>query len=607
MGGPSVLQKESSAMLTRHARCSLWYHLAAELMKLAHRQVTSEYILFYLFILTKTTTHLPLHRQKKRSLPQLRPLAATLLRYNQLVQLLRILKDQVNPLSQGAKPLSPTLSWSAGLPDVEGTRKTAPGIRRAGDKVAVKSTNTGPGNSIEKDSAQRHRVQAKEQKQAVDTQRYDCNMSKGPSLAGGDGLHSRGNGNTLLLQNAPVFNKAVRSQSVPAGARSSPYSQVGTQGEEAGANEGVLSKSALLSGEVEPVLAIGADQLMAPAAQSVVLPKVLTKIKLAPAKGRSTSDRKRSSGNRTFFVSAAARSVSPAISKLQSGGAPLKSQKYLSMRAKSSSGPPRNRSIWQSLHVDVHKPVEVPVPRDADMSPRDLPQVNVDKDIVDLVEQLNKEEAEKEISMKADISDAIHKWCGNLPPTQQKRVAHIALKFLRRMSSTVCFLVAAYRMLAKAPWTLNMVATDVKQAALVAISKGWYLKSVAFKDFPFSKSELAVAAATYLEQIPAGTPEDPFYALGIITDFLPLVCGSLFSQATLTCPHCSANCTAPVPCIILNVTWTMDSWSDFVTAIANADLLSRVQQYGWHYENCNRSDAHTVMSSRWTFIKTASK
>ena len=184
---------------------------------------------------------------------------------------------------QGAKPLRPTLSWSAGLPDVEGTRKTAPGNRRAGDKVAVKSTNTGPGNSIEKDSAQRHRVQAKEQKQAVDTQRYDCNML------------------------TPFFCK-MHQFSI----KLLEVSQCLLV--EAGANEGVLSKSALLSGEVETVLAIGADQLMAPAAQSVVLPKVLTKTKLAPAKGRSTSDRKRSSGNRTIVsaaVSTLSRSLEP--------------------------------------------------------------------------------------------------------------------------------------------------------------------------------------------------------------------------------------------------------------------------------------------------------
>lgn len=159
------------------------------------------------------------------------------------------------------------------------------------------------------------------------------------------------------------------------------------------------------------------------------------------------------------------------------------------------------------------------------MSPRETSKGTVDKDIVDLVERLNKEEAEEERIMKIEISDAVHKWCGKLPPAHQERIAHIASSFLRRIASTICFLVAAFRMLAKAPWTINMIAIDVKQAAMFAISKGWHLNSVAFKDFPFSKAELAVAAATYLEQIPPDAPDDPFYTLNTMIDFLPVVCG----------------------------------------------------------------------------------
>ena len=48
-----------------------------------------------------------------------------------------------------------------------------------------------------------------------------------------------------------------------------------------------------------------------------------------------------------------------------------------------------------------------------------------------------------------------------------------------------------------------MIAVDIKQAAFYAISKGWSLKDPTAGDFPFSVAELAVAAATYLEQIPA--------------------------------------------------------------------------------------------------------
>ena len=78
--------------------------------------------------------------------------------------------------------------------------------------------------------------------------------------------------------------------------------------------------------------------------------------------------------------------------------------------------------------------------------------------------------------MKTEINDAIHKWCATYPAAHQMRIAHVAFKFRCRISSTICFLVAAYRLLAKAP----------------------------AGDFPFSVAELAVAAATYLEQILPG-------------------------------------------------------------------------------------------------------
>ena len=45
-------------------------------------------------------------------------------------------------------------------------------------------------------------------------------------------------------------------------------------------------------------------------------------------------------------------------------------------------------------------------------------------------------------------------------------------KFLRRMDSTMCFLIVGFRMLARADWTRSMIAIDVKLAALCAISKG---------------------------------------------------------------------------------------------------------------------------------------
>ena len=54
----------------------------------------------------------------------------------------------------------------------------------------------------------------------------------------------------------------------------------------------------------------------------------------------------------------------------------------------------------------------------------------------------------------------------------------------------MCFLIVAYRMLAKANWSRTMVAVDVKQAALYAISKRWYVKSDNFHDYRSSCAKL---------------------------------------------------------------------------------------------------------------------
>ena len=207
--------------------------------------------------------------------------------------------------------------------------------------------------------------------------------------------------------------------------------------------------------------------------------------------------------------------------------------------------------------------------------------------------------------MKTEINDAIHKWCATYPPAHQIRVAHIAFKFRCRISSTICFLVAAYRLLAKAPWTTNMIAVDIKQAAFYAISKGWSLKDPTAGDFPFSVAEHAVAAATYLEQITPGVPEDPFYALFVMLGFLPPVCSKLFSTVTLTCPHCLATCTAPCPFFNTHVTWAMTEWVDLATTLAEATMHPWVQSQGWHAEGCNISqhliDLKTMTS--WVLLQ----
>ncbi len=97
-----------------------------------------------------------------------------------------------------------------------------------------------------------------------------------------------------------------------------------------------------------------------------------------------------------------------------------------------------------------------------------------------------------------------------------------------------------------------MIAIDVKQAALCAISKGWYVKAEDFDEYPFTREEFAVSAATYLDQIPADTPEDPFRAINVVISHLPHSCTKLFSQGIITCPYCHASCEVPIPSFITN-------------------------------------------------------
>lgn len=78
-----------------------------------------------------------------------------------------------------------------------------------------------------------------------------------------------------------------------------------------------------------------------------------------------------------------------------------------------------------------------------------------------------------------------------------------------------------------------MIAVDINQAALYAISKGWSLKAPTAGDFPFTIAELAAAAASYLEQVPPGVPEDLFYTMHVMLGFLPPECGKLFSKTWL--------------------------------------------------------------------------
>ena len=186
----------------------------------------------------------------------------------------------------------------------------------------------------------------------------------------------------------------------------------------------------------------------------------------------------------------------------------------------------------------------------------------------------------------------------------QERIISLGEKFLRRMDSTICFLIVVYRMLAKANWTRSMVAVDIKQAALYAISRGWFVKSN-FRDYPFSREEFAVSAATYLNKIPADAPEDPFRALYIVISHLPFSCAKLFSKGQVSCPFCLESCEVSFPSFTSRLSWTMADWIDLATCLNSTEPNPWVHSFGWHATECNRSDHIPRVSAyeAWTLLE----
>ena len=106
------------------------------------------------------------------------------------------------------------------------------------------------------------------------------------------------------------------------------------------------------------------------------------------------------------------------------------------------------------------------------------------------------------------VKDAGEKWLSQVPDQKRNDIEKFAIQFLLAMDSTLCFFTVSLRMIALAPWKDPMVSIDVRQAAVVAISKGWFLKSDPFNGYPFTRAELALAAGSYLGKITPTLADD---------------------------------------------------------------------------------------------------
>ena len=156
--------------------------------------------------------------------------------------------------------------------------------------------------------------------------------------------------------------------------------------------------------------------------------------------------------------------------------------------------------------------------------------------MIDVESIIAADEIRKHAIAVEQVRDASSKWLTDYPNMQKNAIEQLAVRFLLTMNSTLCFFTVAMRMLSKAPWAESMVSIDVRQSALVAISRGWFVKNEGTIKYPFARAELALAAGVYEGLITPTLPDDTTVALRTIIDHLPKACNVMFSRAEVTCP-----------------------------------------------------------------------
>ena len=148
--------------------------------------------------------------------------------------------------------------------------------------------------------------------------------------------------------------------------------------------------------------------------------------------------------------------------------------------------------------------------------------------------------------MKQSIHEANMKWHANDEEEFRLSAGRYALDFLRTMNGTLCYLMVAFRMLAKAPWTTRMVCVHIRQAAIYAISQGWFVNTLASHGIYFSRAELALAAGTFLGDLKPNLPDDTDQPLFLLIHELPHICAELFSTGTAVCKCCGGSKSVPI-------------------------------------------------------------
>ena len=150
-----------------------------------------------------------------------------------------------------------------------------------------------------------------------------------------------------------------------------------------------------------------------------------------------------------------------------------------------------------------------------------------------------------------------------------------------------------------------MASVDVRQSALVAISRGWFVKNVGTIKHPFTRAELALAAGVYEGLITPTLPDDTTVALRTIIDHLPKACNGMFSRAEVTCPFCHAKSNGVVTTFSSCISWKDQTWINLKQALSQAQPFVGYLPRNWHAEGCDRDDQDPKITKlgKWLYLE----
>ena len=239
----------------------------------------------------------------------------------------------------------------------------------------------------------------------------------------------------------------------------------------------------------------------------------------------------------------------------------------------------------------------------------DVPMIDLESIITEEDKRINELILAKEIQIQAEaaqlVRDAGEKWLSQIPNQTRNDIEKLAVQFLLAMDSTLCFFTVSLRMIALAPWKDSMVSIDVRQAAVVAISKGWFVKSGPSPAYPFTRAELALAAGSYLGRITPNLADDATVALRAIVELLPIACDGFFAQVSLACPFCQAKAVGASPIFSTAVTWKSEDWVNLKTTLEEATPFVSSFPNNWHVPTCDRTEFVTtaVDFGPWAYLE----